>query len=662
MKQIFITGFLILVAAIASSQEVLRLKNGSSVTIQNGVELTVQGGITLENGSLFINNGTTRLLNNSIANQSDWRDNSFVGALGGNGLVIFNSNLLHQYWGPTHFYNVQINTGGLTVNNSFTIDNQLNLIKGKINTASNYVFLANNSAASLVNDGANTGYSNSWINGNFRRQITTNTSTYDFPVGSNRPNLLQFLNNNISGPTYLTASFGTKPGTDAGLNVSESGVAYTAINNGGVWYLIPDAASTSGNYALQLYLNGFTGLADNLFGILRRPDASTSASDWMVPSGSSLEPVNGLGRKLSDGFARRKNITSFSQWGIGMTGSLPCVDCPSACTYTQGFYGNVNGIACYNNSGTSISSYQLMLNAFGATTSQVFGSVANRRFFTLYKTDITSKNIYKMLPGSGNSQPIAVDNILPYDGAYYGDASTWSLVPIQPSGSQKGKINNLLLSQTISLWFNLHTSSSLAAIDLSMDTLVTVAQTSCGSGILVGTPVKFGLPHNVIVYLNGGNGYANNVNGLFQLTNDVLGGVNTSISAADIQSAVATINNAFDGCRVLTGAIPYTQSILLTQVDKKNLSEPIVEKLTATAFPNPFDKQFSLAVVSPVSGMATIEFFDANGAKISEQVKYLKRNATTIVLYKEQAAHRSSILYRIGIGDYKASGIVIGPN
>lgn len=662
MKKIFVTVLSLALLANAFPQEVLRLKSGSAITVQSGVELTLQGGVTLENGSLLINNGTTRLANNIVANQSDWRDNSFSGALGGTGLVIFNSNFLHQYWGPTHFYNVQINTGGLTVNNPFTIEQQLHLVNGKINTASNYVFLSNSSAISLLNAITNTGYSNSWINGNFRRLITNNTSTYDFPVGNSvRPNLLQFLNNNISGPNYLTASFGPKPGTDLGLNVAENGVAYTGVNTGGVWYLTPDLAPTGGNYALQLYLDGFTGLSDNLFGMLRRPNGSTNAADWMVPAASSLEAINGLGRKLADGFARRINISDFSQWGIGMTGSLPCIDCPNACTYSQGFFGNTTGMACYNNSGTSVSSYQLMLNAFGNTTAKVFGSTANRRFFTLYRSDITSKNIYKMLPGSGNSQPIAVDNILPYAGAYYDDASTWYLVPIQPSGSQKGKINNLLLAQTIALWFNLRTSSSLGAIQLTMDTLVTTAQKSCGSGILYGSPQKFGLPHSVITYLNGGNGYPSNVDGLFQLANDVLGGVTSNISAPEVQTAVAVINNAFDGCRVLTGMIPYAQTLVQSGVLKEDAIAPQIPKLVVTAYPNPYYKEFSLDIVSPLTGMATIEFFTSNGERIHQQRNYLNANKHNIIPYKGQR-NSGSLLYSVRIGEYTASGIVVGIN
>lgn len=663
MKRLFLLPILFITILKSSGQEVLHLQNGSSLTIQNGVELTLQGGITFDNGSDLTNNGTVRLKNNSVANLSDWIDNSATGALSGNGLVIFNSINNHNFSGATNFYSAQINTGGLTLNNDLLISNLINLVNGKINTGVNKVFLNNVNTASLLNDVSNAGYTNCWINGNFRRVITSNTDTYDFPVGNaTRSNLLQFLNNNISGTNYLTASFGPKPGTDAGLNVVENMVPYTAINSGGVWYLVPDASPSSGNYALQLYFDGFTGLADNMFGMLRRPDASTNASDWTVPTGSLLEPTNGLGRRISDGFARRYNISSFSQWGIGMTGILPCQNCPSACTYTQGFYGNKNGQACYNNSGNSVSTMQLMLNAFGATTSEVFGNVPNRRFFTLYKTDISNGNIFKMLPGSGNSQAIAVDNILPYNGAYYSDQSTWYLVPMPTNGSQKGRINNMLLAQLMTLWFNLQTSSSLGNIDLSIDTLLTSAQTHCGSGIISGNSTKFGLPHDVVVYLNGGNGYGNNVNGLFQLANDVLGGANTSINANDVQNAVGTINNAFDGCRILTGTLAYTQppQTISNNTNPDKAKENIsTAKLSVTAFPNPYSEQFNLSITSPVSGIATIEFFQANGVRMYSVQKDITANTTIIFPYPGHYT-TGTILYSVRVGNYKASGFVIG--
>jgi hypothetical protein len=339
---------------------------------------------------------------------------------------------------------------------------------------------------------------------------------------------------------------------------------------------------------------------------------------------------------------------------------LDVTTCTTACAYTQGFYSNKNGKACYTVNGvtSTINSTQLMLAAFGAATSQVFGSLPNNRYFTLYSTDISDGDIFKMLPGFGNSQAIG----MAAGGATYSNKNTWPLVPIPTAGPQKGKINNQLLSQTISLWFNLRTSNSLSTVDLNNDTLVTAAQTFCGSGIPTESSSKFGLPHDIIVYLNGGNGYTNNVSGLFQLANDVLGGINTAVSALHVQYAVATINNAFDGCRILTGALPYVQPLLTRTIRVIDGREETTSgNLIVTAFPNPYNSPFSLRINSPISGMATIEYFDVNGVKISEQRKLVVDKIANIVPYTGPR-HPGALIYKITIGNYHASGYVIGIN
>jgi hypothetical protein len=987
MKKIFFINAFLYVTFFSFAQEAMKIQSGGSITIQSGVELVLQGGLTLDNGSSLLNNGSLSLQNNTIANSSNWTDNSIAGALTGTGIVIFNSTYPQQFTGPTQFYTVYINTDQLLLNNDLSISNLLHLIKGKINTGNYVVALINSAAASLENDVTNTGYVNSWINGNFKRAITTNTTNYDFPVGnSDRSNLLQFINNNIAGPSNLTASFGPKPGTDAGLNVTENGNVYTAVNNGGVWKLVPNAAATGGNYALHLYFNGFTGLSDNNFGILRRPDASSNAADWIVPTGSLLEPVNGTGRKVSDGFARRFNISDFSQVGIGeftasntctITGASqvcigsinniysapagmttyfwtvtgagfassntgqtvnitvpnaagtftinltttlndvpsqcsktvtitptptcdiigagdlcllstnntysgpanmstyfwsaspglqivgpntnssvnltaitpgpqlltlnatwlsgcvsqcskminvnpipPCSitgesnvtaaatnnqytappnmssynwsvsgngsivgsnteatvnvtagatgsfilsltttlngcsmtcnktvtvnpgttytcnitgssevcngsiqnlyagpanmnrynwsitgngtiagsntgssvnitagkagtymltlqtmlngiscssqktvsihQCISSCTYTQGFYGNTKGSGCYSNS-TKLNSSQLMLNAFGADMSKTFGSAVNRRSFTLYRSDISSGAIYKMLPGGGNANAIDVDKTLPYDGAYYADESTWSLVPLQSNGPQKGKIRNSLLSQTITLWFNLRNNSTLGSIDLSEDTLVTKATTNCGSNTLVGEEMKFGLPHEVIIYLNGSNGYVATVNGLFALANDVLGGVNKDINASTVQAAVDAINNAFDGCRVLVGTIPFNNGILVKGSALRVKTGSETNTLTVIAYPNPYEKSFQLRITSPLTGMAKFEFFTLTGQKVYEMTKPVIANSPTVIPYTGPV-NASTLFYKVSIQNNLATGVVLKPN
>ena len=991
MRKTFFINVLIFLSCLSFSQEALKIQSGGSITVQNGVELVLKGGVTLDNGSSLLNNGTILLKNNTVSNISNWTDNSILGALTGTGIVIFNSTHPQQFTGPTSFYTVYINTDQLTINNDLNISNLLRLIKGRINTTNFVVALVNVAASSLENDVTNTNYVNSWINGNLRRSIATNTNSYDFPIGnSERSNLLKFINNNITGPSSLTSSFIPKPGTDAGLNVTENGNVYTAVNNGGVWKLIPNTAPTGGNYALQLYFNGFTGLLDNRFGILRRPDASSNAADWTVPTGSLLEPLNGTGRKMSDGFARRFNIPDFSQFGIGefnlatpceingqsavcigssdniysgppgmttylwsvtpgptiigsntgpsvsisvagagsftvnlittlngvtaqcsktvsvslvptcditgpnemcaaslngylgpinmltyswttspglnivgpntnalvnVTSSVPgpqmltlnttgiggCVSqctkiinvkplppcgitgssnitsgtannqytapanlssyswsiggngtivgpatnssvnvtagaagsftltltttlngcsitcdkvvtvdpsttyscnisgpsqvcngsldiftapsdlnsytwkvtgnatvigsntgssvnvsatipgsytlsletmlngiscsstktviiisCVNACTYTQGFYGNVKGKACYSNTGITMTSSQLMLNAFGVRTSQVFGNLANKRFFTLFRSDISSGNIYKMLPGGDNAKSIDVDNVLPFDGAYYADQTTWSLVPLETKAQQKGKIRNSLLAQTMTLWFNIQNSSNLGNIILNEDTLLTKATANCGNTTPVGEASKFGLPHSIVVYLNGGNGYPATVNGLFALANDVLGGVVTNISPSLVNEAVDVINNAFDECRVLVGTIPYIDQSLL-KTDQLIVKTPEVKltgetnELKVAAYPNPYKNHFQLLITSPVMGMARIEFFTLNGQKVYEMNKQVTANSNTAVTYTGPLRF-ATLVYKVTVEKNIATGIVLKPN
>ena len=294
------------------------------------------------------------------------------------------------------------------------------------------------------------------------------------------------------------------------------------------------------------------------------------------------------------------------------------VNSQTACTYPQGFYGIQGPHGCYNNS-TIITSTQFMLNAFGTDPSVIFGNVANRRFFTLFKTDVTNKNIFKMLPGAKQGKKIRVDNILPYDGAYYADASTWSLVPIQPTGTAIGRLNNLLLAHTITLWFNLRTSTQLGAISLAQDTLITSEQTGCGSGIPVGSPTKFGIPHSIILVLNGGTVYTNNVNGLLQLANDVLGGVNTTVSITALQQALIVINQAFEGCRILTGTIP-ASAVIKNSEQIKESEQPNGSLISMKANPNPSILNFTITILSPEQNSSIrLKVLDLQGRTIEEK-------------------------------------------
>ena len=215
--------------------------------------------------------------------------------------------------------------------------------------------------------------------------------------------------------------------------------------------------------------------------------------------------------------------------------------------------------------------------------------------------------------------------------------------------------------------FNIRNSGTLGSISLVDDTLVTKATTGCGSSIPVGEATKFGLPHNVIAYLNGGNGYPATVDGLFSLANDVLGGVVTNISASSINDAVDVINNAFDECRILVGTIPYKNILtkemqLIVDVTKAKVKEGAeTNGLKVTAFPNPYKNHFQLQVLSNVTGIANIEFYTINGQKIHEMKNSVMANTTTVIPYTGPLRF-ATLVYKVTIGKNIVTGIVLKPN
>ena len=303
------------------AQDVIKVQNGASITVQNGADIVVLGGIALDNGSSLVNNGSITLKQNGVSGAANWTDNSISSYNHGTGKVVFNGNGGHSFISANSFERIEVDASGHLTLGSNIQSNKWYLTNGKINTSSFAAIALASTALAVEADAANTNFANSWFNGNLRRYINPAlVNQYVFPVGdatrANRAVMDNLTANPLNNLTYINASFGPKPGNDVGLVAAENGQGYVSVNNGGVWYLTPDAVPASGTYDLQLYFNGFTGLIDNSFGILRRPDASSNAADWSAPAGSNLPANNNPGRLVSSGFARRNAIGSFSQFGI----------------------------------------------------------------------------------------------------------------------------------------------------------------------------------------------------------------------------------------------------------------------------------------------------------------------------------------------------------
>ncbi len=225
-----------------------------------------------------------------------------------------------EHFGDINFQNSS--AAGISLNGNLYVDGTASLNDGVVSTNGDTVFITNAAVNSI-----DVFSDNSFVNGNLNRVITGNVN-YSFPVGngttSNDYHRVNVDNNSLAGVNNLTVSFESLTNhNDGDMNCSDDWLTYSSINNEGVWYVEPDAQPSSGAYDVYLYTQNFTGLADNEFAPLKRAVNSITGADWSTGDGD-LNIEDGEGRLLSNGYALRMNMTSFSQFGQGQGfGGLP---------------------------------------------------------------------------------------------------------------------------------------------------------------------------------------------------------------------------------------------------------------------------------------------------------------------------------------------------
>lgn len=174
----------------------------------------------------------------------------------------------------------------------------------------------------------NAAFGNSWIHGPVMQWLGSD-STIVVPCGDAdyaMPLTLRLhRGHNLRG---LLVQYRERPGNDSGLKASEFGIAFNFVAGAGVWFMRPMPDTAVAAYDLELRFDGNPDfvhhLQDGAFTILRRNDSSRLASDWEIPAGSRWPGRDSLGTRVSDGFALRKGLSGFSQFGIaGAAAVLP---------------------------------------------------------------------------------------------------------------------------------------------------------------------------------------------------------------------------------------------------------------------------------------------------------------------------------------------------
>ena len=387
----------------------------------------------------------------------------------------------------------------------------------------------------------------------------------------------------------------------------------------------------------------------------------TVTSTDIIPTGNSCPKAYVRTWTVTDAC---NNSSTFSQ-------TITVLCCPSYCTYTQGFYGNKGGKAC-TPSGTLVSAFTIMNNAINAAGgSKVFGIDNSQfRYFKLVSADITSDNIFNMLPGG--STPRAIDAGTSFTS--YANTSTWSRIILSSNSTTYGKIRNNLLSQTMTLFFNLSLNNGgLGSFELLSSGIITSPKVSCISPLPLAQKDTFYIPQNIVTYLtNNGNA---TVQGLFNLANQYLGGFTASgINISSVNKAVDAINNGFDNCRVFRGYYtPVTSYALIAATKqgviedkailsptvkdaKANIPEPV--ELKATAHPNPFNSFVEINFDSPIEGKVLLEVYTVLGQKVYTDSKVIfgKGASKSGKFSITNVLPKTPLIYKLSVGNYNTLG------
>jgi len=370
----------------------------------------------------------------------------------------------------------------------------------------------------------------------------------------------------------------------------------------------------------------------------------------------------------STGFGRVVTRTWRAQDACGNTATytqtIRVACCPTAyCTYTQGAYGTTGGKMCDGeNGGFSTAGFiAAVLDNLGGLT---VGKPGHSIVMANNPADVDC--IIDHLPGNSGAKELPD-----------GDVGICSL--------PNGPLKNVLAGQTITLGLNLGiTNTQLGSFVLQAGVLATQDPVNgCGDETPKPRVCRYNTlaPYNLIGV---DNEYtyrtftqavidaipgANTVANLFELANRALANVDGvvgsegGVSLSAINDAVSSVNEVFDNCKIFIGwNVAACAPIDPTPGDGKIAATTVAPALEVTAYPNPYQENFSLKVNSPVTGQASVSFYTIDGVKISEMKRDVVAKRDVWIPFNVPAVYRTRIVYTVNVGSHNAKGVVLSPN
>ena len=269
--------------------------------------LKVKGNFTLDGGSVNFNTNAINFeiggdisidnVNNFKVSQANTKLNgSEIQNINGNSEVVFGTLTIDKPSSEVVIAkSIQVNT--------------LDLIKGKITTGTNRVFI-DNTATNAIGSISPLSY----INGNLRRAVAS-TGSYTLPVGNDSNFELATVElNSSSGLTHLDARFDSHvTSTDiSSLNLFVDGTILQSLLDAGYWTIAPNSGLSSINYDISLDMRGATnaGAQAGQHTVIKRDNSS---SNWYLQGNHTNTTQSISGGSVH---AVRTGLTSFSEFSI----------------------------------------------------------------------------------------------------------------------------------------------------------------------------------------------------------------------------------------------------------------------------------------------------------------------------------------------------------
>ena len=343
-------------------------------------------------------------------------------------------------------------------------------------------------------------------------------------------------------------------------------------------------------------------------------------------------------------------------------------------TYSQGYYGQFNGVACIRGVGgqQTAAFVARALGAQGMTLGNILTSGANAKYFVVPNTPTAIAQLIKIMSGGGSPNVLVGGSTLPS--------------AVAPAQLKNGKINNVLLGQTVAMWLNINIpGNELGSFDLKglkcKTTIVTKeasSASSCNTPYAGTTEVSTAFPQSVVNGLisrklvKGGT----TVRDLVDMASEALGQSNKTIyntSLTDINAALDAIVNAFHGGKYFARfavEIPGCE-IPAPATTKINVASPVEEAaavkvetsnaaVVVNAFPNPYIDQVTFNVTVKNAGKGSLVIYNMLGQKVTNLFEgNMQANSTQTIRYNVPFAQRKNLVYVFRQNDTISTGKLV---